>query len=193
MKPVLGRVSVQPRHITAQLPEDERIAVEVLETHLYLRTRGTNAALEVLSDGTPAIFLTTRRIQKILRLIGARKTGKDYARRITKEILPRLGLLNDTGQVKKPGHHGGRHAQPPGPHSYWWTLYRIPTLTKLFTPRFGAYPERPGNPESSTPRPKGSASLLRLLVCQGLISGTMRRRSSRPGSVQAAFQATGPP
>ncbi len=192
MKSNLGRVSLQARHLTQALPEDERVAVEVLEAHLWLRTRGPNPALEVLDDGTAAIFLTTRRIQRLLRLVGARKTGKDYAREITKEILPRLGLLQDTGLTKKPG-GGGRHHQPAGPHSYWWPVYRVAPLTRLLTPKAGAYPRTPGNPEASSARRSVSASLLRMLICQGLISARLKRRRFGPGSVQAAFQATGPP
>src|SRR5438309_848891 len=141
-----GRDSVLPRHVIAGLTEDERVAVEVLEMHLYLRGRGPRPALELLDDGTVAVFLTTGRIQVILRLLGARKRGKDFARLITKEILPSLGLIEDTGLAKKPcrdGREGGRRAQPRGPHSYWWPLYRLCVLTKLVTPRCGAYPERP--------------------------------------------------
>jgi hypothetical protein len=133
-------------------------------------------------------------------MIGSRRTGKDYARRLLKEVLPRLELLHDTGLTKKParrrgpsGKPGGRHAQPTTKHSYWWPLYRIPPLTKLTSPKFGAYPETPGNPETSNPRRRGSASLLRVLVRQGLISGVRRRSSFSRGSVQWAFQATGPP
>ncbi len=130
--PSLGRVSLLPRHISQALPEDDRVAVETLETHLWLRARGPNPSLEILPDGTAAIFLTTGRVQVLLRLIGSRRIGKDFARQVTKEILPRLGLLQDTGLVKKPG-GGGRHHQPPGPHSYWWPLHKIPQLTRLLT------------------------------------------------------------
>jgi hypothetical protein len=67
----LGGVSVQPRHVTNALPERERVAVEVLQLQLWLRTQGPNPALELLDDGTPAIFLTTGRVRKLLRLIDA--------------------------------------------------------------------------------------------------------------------------
>ncbi len=185
----LGRVTVQPIHVTNALPEAERIAVEVLELQLHLRAEGPRDAFEILGDGTPAIFLTTARVQKLLRLIDAPKKGKDYAREITREILPRLGLIEDSGEVKKPG-GGGRKNQPPGPRSFWWTLYRIPFLSRI--PRRGAYPQDPGHP-LSTPRLSGPASLLRVLICQGVFGGRPRRSSFEPGSVQWAFQATGPP
>ncbi len=145
-----GRVSLQARHLTEALPEDERIAVTLLETHLFLRREGPHDAFEILPDGTPGIFLTTPRVQLLLRLIGSRQTGRDFPRKITREILPRLGLLQDTGLTKKPrartGKEGGRHAQRSMQHSFWWPLHRIPPLTRLTTPRFGAYPKRPGSP-----------------------------------------------
>jgi hypothetical protein len=188
---VHGRVSLQPRHITAALPEDERVAVEALETHLFQRGHRPEPSFEVLADGTVGVFLTISHMQKLLRQIGSRKTGEDFAAETLNTILPRLGLIEDTGLTKKPG-GGGRHAQPTTTHSYWWRVFRLPTLAKLLTPRFGAYPKTPGNPEALTLAP-GSASLVGLLRCQGVISGWKRRTSFLRGSVQGAFQATGPP
>ena len=52
---MIGRVSIQPRHLADSLPEDDGVAVECLETHFYLRTRGPNPAFEVFDDGTRAI------------------------------------------------------------------------------------------------------------------------------------------
>jgi hypothetical protein len=171
----LGRISVQSRHLTDALPDDDRVAVEMLETHLYLRDQGPNAAVEVIPrGGGVGVFLTTRRVQKVLRLIGSHKTGKDYARSITREILPRLGLLEDTGLTKKPGPEGrgGRHFQPRGPDSYWWILYRLPALSRL---RVGAYPARSGHPQGKTPWHTAVASLWRLVDRQGLIGGRPTR------------------
>ena len=47
-----GRVSIMPRHVWAALPEDERIAVHVLEAHLYDRHAATQYdAVELLPGG----------------------------------------------------------------------------------------------------------------------------------------------
>ena len=185
MKP-LGRVSVQPRHVTNALPESERIAVEVLELQLWLRDHGPHDAFEILDDGTPAIFLTIGRVQELLRLIGARKRGRDYARQIRNEILPSLGLIEDTGLVKKP------KKQTKLGRSFWWNLYRVPVLEKLVSPKHGAYPERPGEP-SPTGHPPGLASLYRVLKSQGLIWTRPQGWDPGSGTVQIAFRATGPP
>jgi hypothetical protein len=193
-----GRISLQPRHGTNALPERDRIAVEMLEHHLWLRQHRPEQSLELLPGGGVGVFLTIKYVRRLLREIGACWTGRDYAAEILNEILPRLGLIEYTGQVKKPRvednsfttrAEGGRHAQPNEQHAFWWRIFRLSTLDKIVQPT-GAYPAHPGNP---TPRRPGTASLLRLLKCQGLIRGRKPRGSFAPGSVQAAFWATGPP
>jgi hypothetical protein len=197
----VGRVSLKPRHVLDALPEDERVSVELLEHHLWNRQRRAEPALEVLPDGGVGVFLTIGHVQGLLRQIGARKTGEDFAAEILNTILPRLGLLEDTGLTKKPKPRtrdprataeaeGGRHAQNTLHRSHWWRVFRLPTVAKLVTPRFGAYPPRPG---TEPPRHWGTASLVGLLRSQGLIPRRRRRSRVSAGSVQAAFWATGPP
>jgi hypothetical protein len=203
-----GRVSLVPRHKVTALSPDEQDAVAVVETHLWKRLhqqrRDPFPALEVLPDGDGVgVFLTISHVQDLLREIGARKKGEDFAAEILKTILPRLGLLEDTGRTRKPRakssrgsaagkspQTGGRHAQPSLHRSYWLRIFKLPTLIKLLTPIAGAYPSRPG---TSPARPRGEASLVGLLRCQGLISGSRRRGGFSSVSVQAAFWATGPP
>jgi hypothetical protein len=197
-----GRVSLLPRHETAALRPDERAAVEMLETHLWQRTRRAHRAhraLEVLPDGV-GVFLTVAHVQRVLRQIDAPKTGEKFAAHVINDLLPRLGLIEDTGGVKKPRvrtahpgqqrEDGGRHAQPNAARSYWWRVFRLPTLDCMFTPRTGAYPSAPGTPVG---RPRISASLSALLRCQGLPARSRRWGQPSPGSPRAAFEATGPP
>ena len=128
-----GRVSLLPRHVVAALPEDDRVAVELLEQHLHERHPRREPALEVLPDGGVGVFLTIGYVQDTLRAMGARKTGEDYAAEIINTILPRLGLTRDTGLTKKPRTRdphatteaGGRHAQPQLGQSFWWRIFPI--------------------------------------------------------------------
>jgi hypothetical protein len=202
---VTGRVSLLPRHEVEALSPDERYAVEALEHHLWLRHQRTaltgrdDPALEVLEDGSGVgVFLTIGHVQTLLRRIGSPKTGEDYAAVTINKILPNLGLLAATPFVKKPRARrahpgvqrdsGGRHAQPGQASSYWWRIFRLPTLSRLVAPRAGAY-------STGTPltRPRVSASLVGLLRRQGLVGRHRRPSDFGRGSVQQAFWATGPP
>ncbi|HZP72456.1 MAG TPA: hypothetical protein VFA97_03660 [Gaiellaceae bacterium] len=193
-----GRITLQPIHVTDALPRAHREAVIVVETHLWLRQahRDEHAPLEVLDDGTLGCFLTVERVRRLLRMTGARYCGEKTARRVLNEILPALGLIEDTGLVKKPAKRhpypgeGGRHAQPSLHRSRWWRIYRLPPLTRHVTPKCGAYNNWNGD---VPPRAWGSASLSALLSCQGLIPERKRRVSFQRGSVQWAFANTGPP
>jgi hypothetical protein len=196
-----GRVSLLPRHEVKRLPPDERAAVEMLEAHLWHRQHTDHPALELLPDGTLGVFLTIGHVQKLLRQIGAHKHGEDYAAAVLNEHLPRLGLIEHTTRVKKPRvepsrfgkntdprSEGGRGAQPDEQHSYWWRVFRLPTLTRYVTPLAGAY-----RVHEFWGARLGPASLVGLLRCQLLIPARRRRRGFAHGSVQAAFWATGPP
>jgi hypothetical protein len=204
---VSGRVSLQPRHLTEALPRDDRIAVEFLEWHVWQRSHGKNPAFELPESGGVGVFLTISHVQRGLREIGAPKRGKDYAAEILNEILPRLGLIEDSGEAKLPRVHeahpddptvgpdeqretGGRHAQPSSLRSRWWRVFRLPALDRLFS-REGAYPRRSGHPLNQ--ERQGEASLFRLLRCQGLVSSRRKKNQTSPGSVQWAFRHTGPP
>jgi hypothetical protein len=186
-----GRVSLQPRHLTNALPPDERVAVEALERHLWHRGQRSEPTFEVLEDGV-GTFLAISHMQECLRLVRSHKTGEDFAAEVLNTILPGLGLIEDTGRVRKPGGSGGRRHQPDRLHSRWWRIFRLPTLTKLLKPRSGAYPSSPGLPLRLTPA-LVPASLVGLLRRQGRIPARSKRNRFAPGSVQAAFHATGPP
>ena len=204
----VGRITLQPFHVTDALPDDERWAWKAKEAHLWLRYhhRDDNAPLELLPDGSVGDFTTTGHVQMLLRLIGAPKQGEKFAARVKNEIWPRLGLTEKTGWVKKPRvredrpgqqrEEGGRHAQSSELSSKWWPVYRLPTLTRLLS-RYrdacpgGAYPSHPGEPRSQVRQL--TASLSALLRCQGLIPKRKRRIRGAPGSVQHTFWATGPP
>jgi hypothetical protein len=191
----MNRVSLLPRHETDRLPDRDYWAVVALEHHLALREVGPHDALEVLDDGSYATFISVGRMQLLLRVVGSPRRGKDYARECLREILPRLGLLEDSGEVRKPGACGcgGRGNQPDSKHSFWWIIWRLPTLTKaLSRRRSGAYPDQPGHPLIH-PRRLAPASLYRLAARQGLITRHRKASNHTPGSVQWAFAATGPP
>jgi hypothetical protein len=200
-----GRVSLMPRHVWAALPEDERIAVHVLEAHLQDRQdQSRHDAVELLPDGGLGVFLTVGHVQKILRRIGSKRTGQHFAAQILRKTLPKLGLIRDTGLTKKPRvprdelphlandaePEGGRHAQRSVLRSLWWRVFEVPALSRLRVPKSGAYPMNPGYP---LPGLRGTACLSALLRCQGLLPKKRRAFSPSPGSVQAAFAATGPP
>lgn len=200
-----GRTSLLPHHVTAALPPDSYWAVVALEHHLWRRwhrdelTGRDDPPLEEIDEGRGVgVFLTIAYTQTLLRAVGAPKTGEDYAAAILNTILPRLGLLERTSFVKKPTvrrehpgeqrERGGRHAQPGPARSYWWRIFRLPTLSRLLAPRAGAYSS--GAPPT---RPRGSASLVGLLRCQGLVGRWRRPSEFGRGSVQEAWWATGPP
>jgi hypothetical protein len=193
-----------PRHETEALPEDKRIAVVFLEWHLAQRGKRDDPTFERLADGGLGTFLTTGYVQAGLRAIDAPKTGKDFAAEIKNEILPRLGLLEPTGEVRKPRAEkahpgkqretGGRHAQPNELRSYWWPVFRLPTLERLLaglSGRRGAYPSHPGHSPHEVG--KSEASLFRLLRCQGLIWERRGGRGRPSGQIQRTHWATGPP
>jgi hypothetical protein len=203
-----SRVSLQPRHVTNRLPEKQKAAVVALEHHLWLRHHRDNPSLETLDDGAVGVFLTLKHFQRCLRETGSRWKGRDFAAECLNTILPALGLIEDTGLTKKPkakpskatmiahaAHgrtpptDGGRHAQTSPLRSFWWRVYRLPTLTR-YVRGLGAYASRR---EDAERRAHGTASLFRLLRCQGLVSQRPKRKSFQPGSVQWQFQHYGPP
>lgn len=207
----VGRISLQPAHITNALDDDDRYAVAALEHHLWLRNENHSKhdAIIVVADGQPGTFLTVKHIQRCLGAVKATKTGEHHAAKVINEILPRLGLIKDTrtatnpGEVMKPVVHnkgnkgrypnqgperttGGRNAQPSTFRSFWWRCFSLTSL-RIAKPRAYGWTEG-----LKHPRPSGSACLYALAVRQGLISTRTKRRFS-PGSVQEAFAVHGPP
>ena len=144
-------------------------------------------------------------MQRLLRAVGARKTGEKAAASAI-AFLEQRSLIVDTGKTKKPRRSSERIAraekfQPAGPvegeggkeaqatplRSYWWRVFKIPGLARVLSsiPK-GAYWRLEGVPQHV-------ASLSAFLRRQGLISVPRRRSRPNPGSVQWAFMHSGPP
>jgi hypothetical protein len=185
-----------------KLSRDEREAVDALALHVWWRCRQTGRpALE----GEDCVFLTVRHVQRLLRAIGAGKTGEKAAAAALATMQER-GWIEDTGTTKKPrrsdrsrsraerygdpaGPEGGKKAQPSTQPSYWWRVFRVPLLTAVVAgsrPWRGAYARFHAVPHHL-------ASLSALLKRQGLISRPRRRSRPNPGSVQWVFLQSGPP
>lgn len=195
-----------PRDRLYALPEREREAVRALEWHVGFRAAARkHAPIELEEDGQPTTFLTVGHFARCLTACGATRTGRDFAAECLKEILPRLGLIEDTGRVWKPKlsgeeqarretfghgspHEGGQRAQPSILRSRWWRVFRLPTLPRLVESLFGSWLQ--GGVDRSR---QGEASLSRLFRCQDLFPPNRRRRSFVRGSVQWVFRNTGPP
>lgn len=89
-------------------------------------------------------------MQRLLREVGARETGEKAAAEAIR-FLCASGLLEDTGEVKRPRrraqriaareksapasdsqeHGGGRDAQPTIQRSCWWRVFRIVPLAHV--------------------------------------------------------------
>jgi hypothetical protein len=54
--------------------------------------------VELDDAGQPTTFLTVSHFQRCLRACGATRTGEKFAAECLGEILPRLGLIEDTRQ-----------------------------------------------------------------------------------------------
>jgi hypothetical protein len=197
------RYGLVPRDKWGSLDEGERDAVNALSWHLHWRDSQTeHPALE----GDDCVFLTAKWMQGLLRAVGARRSGEKAARRAI-ATLRRLGVIEDTGEAKKPRRparsvqraerfqpcgdvelEGGKDAQPALGRAYWWRIFQVPALTTalaVLRPQ-GAYAHVPD-------RPQHLASLSALLRRQGLISPRRRGYKPIPGSVQWAFRHSGPP
>jgi hypothetical protein len=187
----------------SKLSRDEQNAVDALSWQIVWRCRQKrHPALQ----GEDCIFLTVRHVQRLLRAIGAAKTGEKAAAAAIATMQER-GWIVDTGETKKPRRgersiakaerfqtrchfeaEGGKDAQPKGQRSYWWRIFRVPALSraiKALKPR-GAYWQRLDVPQAT-------ASLSAFLIRQGLISRPKRRSRPNPGSVQWVFLHSGPP
>jgi hypothetical protein len=163
----LPRVSLLPhRNAWSEIEAD---AVRVLEC--YVAWRGRCRPGDVLE-----VPLTIGHVQFWLRRTGARRCGRDYARRVLAALVE-MGLLRDTGHALTP------RVQPKRPgRSCWWRVWLVVPLARVV--RLGTYPLRSA---------AASVSLCRFLRGQGFLAGPKRRRRFARGSVQANFWATGPP
>jgi hypothetical protein len=96
-----------------QLSHDEQAAVDALSWQIVWRCRQKrHPALE----GDDCIFLTVRHVQRLLRAIGAAKTGEKAAAAAISTMQAK-GWIEDTGRTKKPRRgeqsvEGGKDSQP---------------------------------------------------------------------------------
>jgi hypothetical protein len=138
------RYGLVPRDRWSSLDEGERDAVNAFSWHLHWRDSQTeHPALE----GHDRVFLTVKWMQGLLQAVGARRSGEKAARSAIAAIQT-LGVIEDTGEVKKPRRpaqsverarrfqpcgdvelEGGKDAQPTPRRSYWWRIFRVPALS----------------------------------------------------------------
>lgn len=196
--------------------EQGQDAVAMLALHLRRREEqerpGSFAAFDVDEEsGYLETILTPAHIRRLLIELGTRRYGRDYARTILGRLVED-GWIEDTGKVKLPSvpeekwlqahrykcnlpRAGGRHSQPPGPHSYWWRVFRLlrhPRLT--ISPSTGtSWFARSHWGSTKADDAFGEASLCLTVRRQGLLKPPKKPQRFAPGSVQWAFQHTGPP
>jgi hypothetical protein len=143
----------------SSLTRDEQDAADALAWQIVWRCRQKHhPALE----GDDCIFLTVRHVQRLLRAIGAAKTGEKAAA-VALATMQAKGWIEDTGETKKPRRgersiakaarfqsqgevelEGGKDSQPTLRRSYWWRIFRVPALSrviKAIRPQ-GAYGQR---------------------------------------------------
>ena len=114
------------------LTRDDQEAVDALSWQIVWRCRQKrHPSLE----GEACIFLTVRHVQRLLRAIGARKTGEKAAAAAIATMQAK-GWIEDTGGTKKPRRgeqsaEGGKDSQPDLQHAYWWRIFRVPALSRL--------------------------------------------------------------
>ncbi len=204
-------LALVPSQTLASLNDDQKIAVRFLDWHLRSRfEQQQHTPLEVVDSAPCGVFLTRRHVQSYLKRIRYRKTGIRFAAEVINSLVD-LGLLEDTGEVKRPRRtanriaaaakfqrsgsvqsEGGRDAQPSLEHSYWWRVFKVVPLelvVRAYTRARGAY----SSGETFKRPPSWTASLCAFARRQGLIPPARDRRSFRRGSVQWVFQNSGPP
>jgi len=211
VSPTRRVLALVPSETWASLDDDHKIAVRFLDWHLRSRfEQQEHTPLEVV-DGDPCgVFLTRRHVQRFLKQVRYRKSGIRFAATVIEHLIA-LGILADTGEVKRPrraanriaaaakfqnsgtvSSEGGRDAQPSIEHSYWWRVFRVVPLdlvVRVYTRPRGAY----SSGDSVRAVPRYLASLCAFARRQGLIPPARDRRSFRKGSVQWVFLNSGPP
>jgi hypothetical protein len=149
------------RNDRTEIEKDTIVAVECMVANRGNWRRGDVATIPI----------TVGFMQRWLKLTGARRRGRDYARDCIATAVE-LELIEDTKTVLKP------RKQPSSLDSYWWRVFSVCALRNL----------------RSAHRSGGSASLpvclRRWADAQGLI---YRRPRPSPGSVQWEFANYGPP
>jgi len=128
-----------------KLSKDERAAADALALHVWWRCRQSE---HPAFEGTDCVFLTDRYVQRLLRAVGASKTGEKAAAAAIK-IMQAHGWMVDTGGRRSRADRrkastgpsgsreearfsleGGKDAQPTF-RSFWWRIFRVPHSPKL--------------------------------------------------------------
>jgi hypothetical protein len=192
-------------HGAVKISGDEQDAVNALALHLLRRLEQDE--FEPFEDDGRT-FLTVGHMQRLLRAVGARCSGEKAAAQAIRWLCS-TGIIEDTGEVKKPRQRpnriaarekfgrvedartgeGGKDAQPSLEHSYWWRVFRVVPLSAVLL----AYKATQGAYARFSEVPQHLASLSAWAKRQGLISRRGGRTGAREGSVQYAFLHSGPP
>jgi hypothetical protein len=131
----------------SKLSRDEQDAVDALSWQIVWRCRQKrHPALE----GEDCIFLTVRHVQRLLRAVGARKTGEKAAAAAIATMQAR-GWIEDTGRTKKP-QRGEQSSAEGGKDSH--RNFSTPTGGAFSAFRRSLKPSRPSNPSGRTGNPK---------------------------------------
>jgi len=161
---VQKRVTLIPwRDDRSEIERDTIVAIECLVANRGNWRRGD----------VENIPITIGHLQWWLKLTGARRRGRDYARDCLATAVD-LGLIEDTGKLLKPRRQPFGHLG----RLVWWRVFAVLPLRKLRASRWSG-----GN--AALP-----VSLRRWADRQGLI---YHRPKPSKGSVQEAFLITGPP
>lgn len=171
------RIRLLPRN--SQWTEAQRDAIRALECSIGIR--GIHRRGDIVE-----VPLTNKHIQKMLKKIGARRSGNHYARACLKELAA-MNVIKDTGRVLRPQEIGSRRKHH---HKYyWWKVFRVIPIHKAIQPSPAS-----SSPTAPTSRPYWvTGCLLSFLRCQGLIAERIRRKRHKKGSVQESFRMLGPP
>jgi len=191
-----------------ELDELEQVSLVVLERQIRYRCeQREHEPLEQVGGRRDCIFLTAKRVQRLLGELRYRRRGEKFARTII-ATLERLSAIEDTLQTKKPRRSaqrlaaaerfsstppaltGGRDAQPSIFRSYWWRVFRVPAIARVLVSRraLGAY-----DSGVVLRRPQALASLSALLRRQVPVTRRRAPSSFSKGSAQWVFANSGPP
>jgi hypothetical protein len=147
-------------------------------------------------------------MQRLLWNVGGANSGEKAAAKALRWLCA-SGVLEDTGEVKKPRRRhnraaarekffhgegaergeGGRDAQPSLARSYWWPVYRVVPLSAVLR----AHEALQGAYARFLEVPQHLASLSAWAARQGLIARRRTRPSACQGSIQYVFKHDGPP
>ena len=141
-----------------QLGDDDQVVATVLALQCAYRFhQRRHEPLEEVEGMSDCVFLTNGWVRKLLRLLGYRKTGLDFARWVIGRAQE-LGYIEDTRKTRKPRRPhlaiaragknqkvgdvrtGGRpDSQPSMLRSRWWRVFRVPAITRVVAP-YSPYP-----------------------------------------------------